>query len=93
MASYVCWDCRWRPAFEEQNYSRDPKCRKCGKEMEWCHLYVPASRDDHKMWKLAERKHKQPTGRPRRRRMRYSLRARVKGMADWEKELLKSAKK
>lgn len=93
MSSYVCFHCRYRPSWNEYDYSRDEKCPHCGRTMPYVHPYVPASRDDHKMWQLVQQKHEAPTGMRRRRRPRYSVAARLKGMADWEKELLKSAKK
>lgn len=97
MSTYVCFADRYRPVYREYSYSSQVVCPKCGKEMVYVHSYLPASRDDHKMWQLAERKHYEPISGMRRRgrgrRPRYSVAQRKAGMADWERELLKSAKK
>lgn len=94
VSSYVCFGCRYRPPYDEYNYNRANECPHCHREMPYVHLYLPASRDDHRMWNLAQEKVRPTTtGRSRRRRPRYSVAQRRNGMADWEKQLLKAAKK
>lgn len=65
-----------------------PRCQKCGREMVYVHVRLPASRDDHKMWKMAEEK---STSRESRRRRPGRLRSGRK-LALWERQLLKAAK-
>jgi rRNA maturation protein Nop10 len=92
--SYVCWDCRYCPRSPVYDFSRVDHCPHCGKEMVYVHVHLPASRDDHKMWKLAREKAEKPSGRPRRRRRRLHLTAQRRSvMPRWEKDLLKAATK
>lgn len=86
--SYVCFKCRYRAKDSEYAHLMNTDCPKCGKALVYVHFHLPARRDDHKMWQLAERKARALSrrGRPRRRR-------RVVPLADWERELLNAAKK
>ena len=60
-------------------YARHQLCRK-GHGTHYTHL-IPRSRDDHKAWKLAQKKATVPAYRPRRRPRRNPL-------AEWERKLL-----
>lgn len=88
--TYVCWRCRYRPPSSRPLHHVNTNCPKCGGEMKYVHVSLPASRDDHKMWQLAEEKSRtrnRPFRRPRRRPVRWSK------LKDWERELLKAASK
>jgi len=97
MASYVCWPCRYRPVGgSDYPYGRaTTDCPKCGRDMVYVHLRVPRSRDDHKMWALAQEKYEESgrRRRPRRRKRQWHAikRSNFRGLADWERDLLKAA--
>lgn len=80
---YVCWKCR--EVSTKAGYGADQFCRK-GHHMQYVGgRNLPRSRDDHKMWKLAEEKFgvvRQVRRLPRRH-----------PLAQWERELLKAARK
>ncbi len=80
---YVCWRCR--EVSTRTGYGADQKCRQ-GHLMEYVGgSYVPRSRDDHKMWRLAEEK---LSNHYRRSRPNRSVKR-----ALWERQLLRAAKK
>jgi hypothetical protein len=85
--TYACFRCRYRHSDHEQ--------RLCpqGHVMQYVYVHLPASRDDHKMWRLAEEK-SISVDRPRRRKRLWSAvkRDRRRSMADWERQLLRAAK-
>lgn len=81
---YVCWRCR--TVSTRLGYGSDQFCPK-GHHMQYAaNFHLPRSRDDHKMWKLAEEKYSDRSRRRRRRAVRSKL-------AQWERELLRAAKK
>ncbi len=85
MTRYVCWTCR--EARSTRVYREVVKCRR-GHNMQYLNSALPRSRDDHKMWKLAEQKYRDGRDRPRRRHGRATTK-----LADWERQLLKVSKK